>query len=324
MSKKRKDISVENLEEDLLLGMGGLDPSEIGKAKRGANPGSPEVNRLHKQPRNYLKTTSKLVGRETDVPSLFTQSGLLTSDTENAKREVLSRNTAILGNYLLQLWQENDFHDLEITNLGPIADMMGNTNYEIKTYLLSLGGFVYPILDTDVTGFSISVEQLFKIKFKYKEEQKDKLKDKYDAGELVKIGSTLSNFFKDEPIDRIIIIPNVLFLEALKGKGLGNVLVNNDFMKFSLGLSQMAYKLFVYSASNKPSPPKIKEVNLLTHLGLEKLVKTQGKPRVRQAIFKAFEELKEKGHFKSYSYDEKTTLFSFSYTDKYIKHKDGL
>ena len=74
------------------------------------------------------------------------------------------------------------------------------------------------------------------------------------------------------------------FIKALEGKGLGNVLVVNDkFIKLALSLTDIAYKIFTYSASNKPSQ-KIAENNLVKHLGLEKQIKTQGRPRVRATI----------------------------------------
>ena len=106
-----------------------------------------EVEKLHKQPRGYLKTTAKLVGKATDEKTLFSLPEVTPESGGNFLREVISRNTAILGNYLLQLWQQNGGGELVINNLSPIAEIMGNSNYEIKIYLLYLGGYVYPIID---------------------------------------------------------------------------------------------------------------------------------------------------------------------------------
>ena len=183
-----------------------------------------EVEKLHKQPRGYLKTTAKLVGKATDEKTLFSLPEVIPESGGNFLREVISRNTAILGNYLLQLWQQNGGGELVINNLSPIAEIMGNSNYEIKIYLLYLGGYVYPIIDKDKDGLTLTTEQLFIIRFRYS----SKVADKYKAGNYTEIGSGLTKFIKDEPIDSIEITPSPLFIKALEGKGLGNVLVVND------------------------------------------------------------------------------------------------
>ena len=81
--------------------------------------------------------TAKLVGKATDEKTLFSLPEVIQDSGSNFLREVISRNTAILGNYLLQLWQQNG-GELVINNLSPIAEIMGNSNYEIKIYLLYL------------------------------------------------------------------------------------------------------------------------------------------------------------------------------------------
>lgn len=285
-------------------------------------PGVEEVEKLHKQPRGYLKTTAKLVGKSTDEKTLFSLPEVIPEvipeSGGNFFREVISRNTAILGNYLLQLWQQKGGGELVINNLRPIAEIMGNSNYEIKIYLLYLGGYVYPIIDKDKDGLTLTTEQLFKIKFRYS----SKVADKYKAGNYTEIGSGLTKFIKDEPIDSIEITPSPLFIKALEGKGLGNVLVVNDkFIKLALILTDIAYKIFTYSASNKPSQ-KIAEDNLVKHLGLERQIKTQGKPRVRATILKGLQELQDKEHIKSYSYEEATGMYLFTYSDKYVRHQE--
>lgn len=273
--------------------------------------------KLHKQPRNYLKTTAKLVGKDQGT-SLFTLPEVVNETGAGFLREVISRNTAILGNYLLQLWQQNDEEVLVIDNLSHIAEIMGNSNYEIKIYLLYLGGYTYPIIDKNETGLTLTTEQLFKIQFRYGQ----KVAEKYNAGTFAEIGTGLTKFIKDEPIDHIIIQPNPLFIKAINGKGLGNVLVVNDqFVKLALSLTDIAFKILSYSASNKPKQ-KIAEDNLVKHLGLEKQIKVQGRPRIRTTILKGLQELQDKEHIKSYSYDDVNGMYMFIYSDKYIKHHD--
>jgi hypothetical protein len=277
------------------------------------------AEKLHKQPRGYLKTTAKLVGRATDEKTLFTLPEVVTEPGSNLVREVISRNTAILGNYLSQLWQQNGGENLVIDNLSPIADMMGNTNYEIKIYLLYLGGYVYPIIDKNETGITITTEQLFKVTFKYSKE----VADRYGAGNSIEIGSGVTRFIKDEPIKSIEIQPSPLFVKAMEGKGLGNVFaVNDKFVKLALSLTDIAYKILTYSASNKPSH-RIKEDNLVKHLGMDKQIKTQGRPRIRATILKGLQELQDREHIKSYSFEEATGMYSFTYSDKFVKHQDA-
>ena len=279
-----------------------------------------EVDKLHKQPRGYLKTTAKLVGKATNEITFFTLPEAQDESGGNLPREVISRNTAILGNYLLQLWQQSGGDELVINNLSSLAEVMGNKNNEIKIYLLYLGGYVYPITERDERSgeLTLTVEQLFKIEFKYSK----KVGDKYKDEEFTEIGTGLTKFIKDEPIDRIIIKPSPLFIKALEGKGLGNVLVVNDkFVKLALSLTDIAYKILSYSASNKPSQ-KIAEDNLVKHLGLDKHIKTQGRPRVRETILKGLKELQDQEHIKSYSYEDTTGMYIFTYSDKYIKHSE--
>ena len=312
MSNKRKKI-----EEDLLPGLdngGGYSPTKVIK------PGVEDIERQHKQPRGYLKTVAKLVGKATEETTLFSLPDVRVESGGNFLREVISRNTAILGNYILQLWQQNRGEKLVIDNLSPIAEIMGNSNYEIKIYLLYLGGYTYPIItkDKDSGGLSFTVKQLFDIEFKYSKT----VANKYPAGGFTEIGSGLTKFIKDEPIDSITIEPSPLFIKAMEGEGLGNVLVVNDkFVKLALSLTDIAYKIFTYSASNKPSQ-KIAEDNLVKHLGLEKQIKKQGKPRVRATILKGLQELQDKEHIKNYSYEEATGMYSYTYSDKYVKHQE--
>jgi len=313
MSKRVKNIKQETALLPLPGIRGGAGYSPLPKKE-----GGDEVEKLHKQPRGYLKTTAKLVGRATDEKTLFSLPEAIPESGGNFLREVISRNTAILGNYLLQLWQQNGGGELVINNLSPIAEIMGNSNYEIKIYLLYLGGYVYPIIDKDKDGLTLTTEQLFKVKFRYN----SKVADKYKDGNFTEVGSGLTKFIKYEPIDSIEITPNPLFIKALEGKGLGNVLVVNDkFIKLALSLTDIAYKIFTYSASNKPSQ-KIAEDNLVKHLGLDKQIKTQGRPRVRSTIIKGLQELQDKEHIKSYSYEEATGMYLFTYSDKYVRHQE--
>ena len=278
----------------------------------------PPVEKLHKQPRNLQKTYAKEVGRETNQLSLFSLPEEIIDNSLTTDPRKISKNTAILGQELVRRWQESPGEELIIDNLSELSSFIGNSNYETKIYLLHLSGFTYPMIDREPSGgLSLSMEQLFKISFKYGPE----VKERHDKGESVFIGTSMAKFIKDEPIDRIIVKPNEKIVKALAGLGLGNVLVSNDSLKLTQGLTETAFKLYNYTASNRPSQ-KIAEAKLFTHLGLEEQVKKQGKPRVRKAIASALEELVILGHITEHSLE--AGFYSFTYSDRFIKHKDHL
>jgi len=274
--------------------------------------------RHYKQPRALLKTAAKLVGKASE-PTLFSLAPPITEPGQgDFLREVISKNTAILAYHLMDLYERSRQPTLVIRNLSSIAETLNNTNYEIKIYLLHLGGYTYPVLDiNEEGGISLAIEQLFKVEFRYSKE----IKEKFSTGELTLVGTDLAQFIKDEPVDSIHITPNQRFIDARGGKGLGNVLVNEKIVKLALGVTDIAFKILSYSASGKPAQA-IAEDNLIVHLGLEKQVKTQGRPRIRQTILKGLQELKDWEHITSYSYEEDTSLYRFTYSEKYVSHKD--
>ena len=279
-----------------------------------------EAEKLHKQPRGYLKTTAKLVGRDTSAPSLFNMPDLGEVDKTSNLKEVISKKTAILGTLLFEKWQRNGGSGaLRIESLNSISEEMETTNEELKLCLLYLGGWVYPIIDTDGEGLTVTQEQLFHIKFRYSKT----VKERYERGEYKTIGTSQASFFKGEPVEYVEVTPSPLFIKALEGKGLGNILVTDSFIKKGLELSDIAYKIFSFSASNKPTQ-KIAEDRLIEHLGLTKQLKTQGRPRVRKAIQEGLKELREIEHLESWEFIEDRGLYSWKYGSKLVRHKDNL
>lgn len=279
---------------------------------------------LHKQPRNLLKTLARAIGNSGDELTLFSM-----PQTEGGIKEEISKNTGALAFYLIQLYQQNNSKPLEITRgkLSPISRVMNCNNYRLKIYLLFLGGYVYPIVDRDEnTGeLVITNGQLFDIEFRYNK----KVGDKYLASNsgviqgVERIGTDLLTIIKNEELDKVVITPNSRFIKALEGKGLGNILTANDkFVGLILELSDIATKILTYSSSNK-AIHKIGEDNLVNKLGLNRQVKKQGMPRVRGTILKGLQELKDKGHLRSYSFDEATRMYSFNSTNKFVKFNEG-
>jgi len=286
------------------------------------------VDKLHKQPRSLLKTVGQSISNTTEAPTLFTlPQKVETGGAIEELKEEISKNTGALAFYLIQKFQENNFKPLEIKNLNSIAEVMKCNNYRLKLYLLYLGGYVYPIIDKDenTKELVLTNEQLFNIQFRYNQKTADKYSYN-EKGEILgaeRIGNELLSFIKDEPIHRVIITPSQIFIKALEGKGLGNILtVNDKFVGLILELTDIATKILCYSSSNQPTH-RIKEDNLIKHLGLTKQVKTQGRPRVRATILKGLQELKDKEHIKTYSYEDSTGIYSYVYSDKYVKYKEN-
>jgi len=287
---------------------------------------------LHKQSRGYLKTTASLVGKDTSKQkSLFEIPHFDT--TINPFKEVLTKRTAITGNLLLNLWQDNkdDKNILTITNLSDIARQLGVEPKELKLYLIYLGGYQRPITKLRIVKergkkdkriLSVYHDKLFYIKFNIR--LKDNEKDE-DFNNDARVGTNYLNFIKKRAIESVEVMPSLSLQEELQGSGLGNVLVDDNFVAFSLGLSDLAYKLFCFSGSNKPTF-KIKFIKLIgkNYLNLNEQLKKQGKPRILQNLKNALTELQTKGHLKKWDYNEQKELFSWTYTDAFIKHKELL
>lgn len=291
--------------------------------------GGDEVEKLHKQPRNLLKTVGQSISNTTETPGFWTLPQKVETELGaiGELKEEISKNTGALAFYLIQKYQENNSKPLEINNLNAIAEVMNCNNYRLKLYLLYLGGYVYPIVDRDeeTKELVLTNEQLFKIEFRYSKKTADKysVNNRKEIQGVERIGNNLLNFIKDEPLVRVVITPSQRFIKALEGKGLGNILtVNNKFVGLILKLTDIATKILCYSSSNQPSQ-KIKEENLVKHLGLTKQIKTQGRPRVRATILKGLQELQDKEHIKSYSYEEATGMYSYTYSDKYVRFKES-
>ena len=287
---------------------------------------------LHKQARGYLKTTASLVGRDTSQQkSLFEIPHFDTAI--NPYKEVLSKMTAITGNLLLALWQANkdDNNIYKITNLSDIARQLKVEPKELKLYLIYLGGYQRPMTKLNIIKeqgkkekriLSIYHDKIFYIKFNIR--LKDNEKDG-DFNNDARVGTNYLNFIKDRDIESVEVMPSLTLQEELAGSGLGNVLVDDSFVAFSLGLSDLAYKLFCFSGSNRPTfKIGFNKLAGKNYLNLEGQLKKQGKPRILQTIKNALKELKDKGHLKEWFFDEQTEFFSWTYSNAVIKHKELL
>lgn len=299
---------------------------------------------LHRQARGYMKTTASLVGKDMDEERSLFDLPRFDNDTR-AYKENLSKNTAIAGHLCLALWQrdKDDRGIYTIENLKRFADKLGITPQELKIYLIYLGGYQRPITKLNIIKekgkkekriLSITHDKLFHIKFNTLllrgETEASFTKDD-------RTGTNYLNFIRDRDIYSVEISPSVSLQEELQGGGLGNVLVDDRFVAFSLDLSDLAYKLFCWSGSNKPSfKIGFDKLIMQRHLNLERqtygtrdstgrrLRAGKGKPRILARIKEALQELYDKGHLTKWAYDEAKDAFSWTYSNKIIKHKELL
>jgi len=296
-----------------------------------------QPERLYKQPRGLLKTTASNVGKDTQSISLFNAPNY--DDALQPIRETISKNTGIMAQYLMIKWQrlKDDKGVYTINNLSEVARELNFEQREIKNYLVYLGGFIYPViskgkLPNGKYGVSISNSLMFSVKWNFVfNNEKDEATYTNDD----RIGTRLSNYIKEIPVQSVEIVPNQDFIDELDGKGLGNIFVSDEHIALCLGLSDMAYKLLALTGSNK-SYFKIGFDKLVNkkHLNQESLIKGihnksgkriragKGKPYVHTKIKNALDELQQAGHLKSWNYEEQTKMFSWNCTDKIYKYSD--
>ena len=312
----------------------GYDTMHTGSSVKIFTPAEKPPLPIHRQARGLMKTAGQLVSKDTepekslfDIPKFHTEI--------NPYKETLSRNTAITAQLLLALWQRNkdDKGIYKIDNLTKIAKLLNIIPQELKLYLIYLGGYQRPIVKLNVIKgekgkkdkriLSIYHDKLFFVKFNIL------LKDGETENTFTnddRIGTNYCSFIKDRDITSVEVAPSASFIEELQGSGLGNVLVDDSFVAFSLGLgSDLAYKLFCLSGSNRPNY-KITFAKLIDpkHLNIERQVKRQGKPRELARIQEALKELLDKEHLTKWAYDEARDEFSWTYSSKLIKHKELL
>ncbi|MBA7528813.1 hypothetical protein ES705_21003 [subsurface metagenome] len=290
---------------------------------------------MHRQSRSLFKTSASVVGRDREQ-TLFTLPAY--QGNVNPFKKVMSKNTAIMGNLLIKLWQKNKDEKgiYTIKNLTEIARLMKTRPQELKVYLLCLAGYQYPVtkINKETRTLSIYSDKLFYIKFNMrfkKGEDEDSFNNDY------RTGTDYISFIRDRFVKSVEITPSASIIEGLEGKGLGNVLVDDNFVAFSLGLSDLAYKLFCFSGSNRPTfKIGFRKLTSKKYLNLGKQIygvyddkgkrirAGQGKRRILENIKRAFTELLVKGHLKEWGYNEIKDQFNWVYSDKFIKHKELL
>lgn len=302
--------------------------------KQGLLNFEPPQIKTHKQSRSLMRNLAKNVGKDYTQPSLFNlpleelQAAIESAPTIDGipYKEKLSKHVGILSIELLKLCQQLK-QDKEgyftIDDLGSLAKEIKADVKELKYYLLYLGGYQYPSVEVyeEEKEIGFRFAKIFDIEFIYS--------SKYETKEKAQIQSSNFLMFIETPIKKVKYKPSETFIKDIQKKdrttkALGYIQVNDNFTALCLGLSDYAFKLLTYMAANKPTY-KISEEKLFIHLGLEKQVKTQKPARLRNMLASAFKELKDNEHLEAYEIKEEATgiLYSWQYTDKYVKHQDS-
>jgi len=282
---------------------------------------------LYRESRSLLKTTARAVGRERDGKqlSLFVMPEF--QDRE-LNRTNYPQKAGVLMQFIMKEWQlrpkDNNGY-LVIENLQAVADTVNTTTQKLKIYLLMLGGYTYPITKTRVDGktgrkiTTFSQEQLFKIEVDY-------YTDDLDLSNGNKVGTSLVSFIKNTPVKEVRVRPCDTLINNIngdkRGVGLGYILATENTATIGLLMGSWAYKLFCLSGGEKPTY-KIGWANLLERLGVSKEdITKQGKPRIRKQIEQGLDELRDKGHLEYWKFNKERDLYSWKYTDMYLRHKD--
>jgi len=292
--------------------------------------------KLYRQPRGLLRTSAITVGKDSDNLSLFKLQAY--DDSIKPTKDLMSKNTSITALYLMALWQSNEKNEngyYVIKNLSDTARPLNIQPQELKNYIANLGAWYYPSIKREVKDgkkiLTITNDFLFSVKWNFllKESEYNK-----EWGDDEKVGTRISYYLKNVPVESIEIKPNQYYIEELEDKHLANIFVSDDFLAFSLDLSNMAYKIFTLSGGNEPST-KVTFKTLVSkrYLNLEYLVygvknsrgkrirAGKGKPYILEKIKDGFIELEDKGHIEYWSYDDKKDMFEWKYTDKIFKHR---
>lgn len=284
----------------------------------------------HKQSRSLVRTIARSVGKDTTQPSLFSmpfnelkdelERKLAESPDGKLTKEYLSQKTSTLALLLVCKYDElpkNEDGSICISDVSGLAAQMKTSIQEIKYMLLYLSGFQYPHVahysESKEIGFKMS--KLFDIEFFY--DQKHEKKIELNGTHLRVEG--VMNIVKNVRIKRLQVRPTPEFIRDLKGKGSGYIQIRatDGYLAMCHDLSLMAFKLMNYSMANR-SDWKINEDKLIEALGIQDMLKKQGKPRTQSTIQKALEELKEKGHLTEFQTPAHTgDMYTWKYGSKY-------
>lgn len=288
--------------------------------------------KTHKQSRTQMRDIARNVGRDKQQLSLFNkplheavqelERQINDSPKGRPQKEIMSQKAAQLALALVRAYQtapKDEEGFAIIKDVSGLAYSIGTDSRYLKYLLLYLSGYQYAHVQLFDDKIGVKMAQLFDIWLLYKLNRKAYITDLYKdtAGTM--------NLIVNERIKELKVKPTAEYIKDLnnKKKSLGSIRVTDGWMAALNGMTVMAFKLANFSAAQPPEY-SIGEEKLLDHLGMKSQAKTQGVPRVRKQILEAMQELKVKGYFKQYQAEERPDgwMYSWEYTDTYIKHQD--
>lgn len=293
-------------------------------------PQQKKEDKGHKQSRNLVRTIARSAGKDTSQPSLFSlplqrvkeelermqaesPDGILT-------KEIMSKKTCMLADILVSKYDQlpkNENGSISISDVSGLAAQLKTSVQEMKYMLLLLSGFQYQHVAhySESKEIVLQTSKLFDIGFVYDQKHEKKIEL---SGAHLRVEGVM-DIVKSVRIKRLEVRPTPEFIRDLKGKGAGYIQIpaTDRYLAMCHDLSLMAYKLMNYSIANK-SDWKISEERLIDALGLQDMLKKQGRPRTQQTIQKAIEELKQKGHLTEYHTPADTGgMYTWKYGSKY-------
>lgn len=283
----------------------------------------------YKQSRTLARTVAYSAGKDTQQRTLFDipleglkeelERQIASSPSGMLTKEVMSKKTGMLAQALMSKYDtlpKDKEGYVIIEDISLLAKDIFTDMKKLKYFLLYLGGYQYTHVAhfEDAIGFKMA--KMFDVWMMY---------DKNREAKIDTLKSTIDdtiNIIRDERIKYLRVKPTAEFIRDLQGKGLGFIRVTDGFLALCNDLSLMAYKIFNYSATQRPLDYSITEDKLLEHLNLKDQVKKQGRPRVQAEIKKALEELTQKDHFKKYKIEERLegNKYTWTYSDSIVKH----
>jgi len=301
----------------------------------------PEKKRVFKQSRDFQKGSVGILGRQKKVK----ESRELETSNKTYPLQKLNYTPSDWGffQYIMSKWGDqgnlNSKGYLVITNLSEVARELSDKGHlttpeRIKISIRNMS-YAYPFITTIHKGRS-----------------KRRIEREFRQLCVVKIRQTINNgssigegwiTFKELveldklPFDEVWIKPcrwirhgvgknsygRELSPEVKKRvEGTGSIFLTEDVRKLSYLISKRALELFNYLSTNTPIS-RISYPALLEYLAVRDVeIKRKGKKKIQEELANAFNELKEIGELRYWSYSKTNEMYQWEYIGKYIKHKE--
>lgn len=300
------------------------------------------INRknLFKASRVVNKSGSMVIGREKRGKD--SRSLVAIDKTYPIQKDNYSKRVFMFMQYLIEKWQNTPLNSegyLVIKNLSEVARDLSDPKHKttparIKDCIKQIS-YAYPYVTT--IGKKGSKKR---VETEYKQPFKVKIRQLVDDGTNIGEGFiTLKDYavLDKYPFDEVWVKPSMFIRHTIgkdryggelppdikrKVEGLGNIFLPKESIKLALDVSDLAYKIFLYNTTNKPSVP-IGYQKLIEYLGYtDKDIKDKGHKGIKRDIANALKELYDKGHFKYWRYVESKQVYYWQYTNKWVKHKE--